>query len=163
METGEVFFYPPWEQAIANFQKAKFTYGGLISHAWLYKNFGVRLPVCETPFEEANNLRLEFLRQFIPFRNKLLADFNMDLESVPGPLWDDTRGYRIIFPKEQTRLAMQDGLREIAKAISKTACRLHFVDSSQLTQEEQQENRDAAAKIAMLRSMARKQLRGPKE
>lgn len=163
METGEVFFYPPWEQAIANFQKAGFTYGSLVSHAWLYKNFGVRMPARETPFEEANNLRVEFLRQFTPFRSKLLTEFSMDLDSVPGPLWDESRGYRIIPPKEQTSLAMRDGLREIAKAISRTSCRLHFVDSSQLTQEQQQENRDAAAKIAMLRNMARKQLRGPQE
>lgn len=163
MESGEVFFYPPWEQAIANFQKAGFTHGSLITHVWLYANFGVKLPRQTTPFVEANELRLEFLRQFTPFRNKLLTEFNMDLESVPGPLWDETRGYRIIFPEEQTGLAMRDGMREIAKAIQRTACRLHHVDASQLTQEQQQENRDAMAKVAMLRNLARKQLRGPTE
>lgn len=157
----DLLLYPPWLQAIENFRSAGFTYGSLVSHCWLYRNFGLQVPRPDTPYEEANELRLNFLKQFAPFRNAVLTEFCMDLQSVPGQPWDANAGYEIVNPTDQTKIACQDGLREIGKALRKMRLRLAHVNRGLLTDDERRSNADAQAKAAALEQSIRRKIRRP--
>lgn len=155
--SDELNLYPPWRQAVENFRAAGFTYGDFVSLVWLYENLGIQMPRDGTPHAEAKRLELRFLGQFSTFRRQILEEMQMDLEA--GAKGEDGRGYLVISPQDQTRLAMQDGRRDITRSLRRMHRRVANVNTSNLTADQRRENADAMARIASLAAIARRRIR----
>lgn len=139
--------YPAWRQALANFRQAQFPSGSLLTHDWLYENFGLVKPEPTTPLAEAGRLQLAFLSQFKTFEEALLVEHQVALQSVPG------EGYRLVLSREQSRWAVREGEKDIKRAIRKMGARTSHVNLAQLTATQRQENADALVRVASLRAM----------
>jgi len=97
----------------------------------------------------AERLQLQFLNQFKLFQGALLKNHQIDLTSERG------KGYLILAPKDQTKVAFEDGLAEIKKDLRRMVNRLANVDYAQLTAEQRKENADHLAKVAAMSGMIR--------
>lgn len=147
--------YPSWRQALINFRDAHFAFGDILPHAWLYEQFectGLMEPNKIT-WEQAQKLQLKLLGQFTPFREALLDQDQIDLQSVPGV------GYELVPPADQSRRAVKDTIRETEKALRKGVARATNVNTAQLTAEQRREHADNLARLGMLRRM----LKPPRE
>jgi len=72
-------------------------------------------------------------------------------------------GYSAVPPEQQTRTALAMRTKEVKSALSKLAREISHVNLDKLNDAQRQENADAQAKLGSLRSMVRKQLKGPAE
>lgn len=148
-DEGEVTLYPPWEEALRRFADAGFGYGDVVRRRWLYDAFGLDSPTAETPKGVADGMELAFLAQFAPFKEHLLEQRKMDLQTKPGLGWE------IVQPSEQTPLALRDGVSEIRKALRRMGLRLVHVDHAALSHRQRQENADALARLSLMGRMLR--------
>lgn len=146
-DDSSVFLYPRWREAIKLFHAAGYKAGDIIEHSWLYQAFDIEEPKPTTLSRDADRLRLAFLGQFTPFRQCLLREYKMDLESAPGT------GYKILLPSEQTNAAYTDGLSEITKGMRKMISRIVHTDINALSEVERRENAESLAKAATLQSL----------
>lgn len=141
--------FPSWRQALANFRSAGYTYGDILPHSWLFEQFeceGLAEPSKITA-EQYNKLKLKLLGQFEPFRETLLEQDQIDLQSVPGV------GYELVPPSDQSGRALKDAYREISKAMRKGIARSSNVNTALLTAEQRREHADNLARLGMLRRM----------
>lgn len=147
-EEDGVELYPAWRQALANFRDAGFTYGDIVRHTWLYEQFactGLLDP--HITWQMAQKLQLQLLSQFTPFRETLLDQDQIDLQSVPGV------GYELVPPSDQTGRAVKDTIKEVSKALRKGVMRATNVNTALLTTEQRREHADNLARLGMLRQM----------
>jgi len=142
--------HPPWRQALLAFRAEGLKPGDMLLHPWLYKQFECEeLNDPRITWEQAQKLQLKLLSQFIPFREALLDQDQIDLQSVPGV------GYELVPPVDQSRRAVEDTLRDIAKAMRKGVARATNVNTALLTTEQRREHADNLARLGVLRRMLR--------
>lgn len=146
--------YPAWRQAEKQLLASGLTPGQIITHEWLTEAFGLR-PA--TTIEQHERNKLTFLRQLSDLRDSLLEKHQLMLRAVTGV------GYSVITPDKQTSVAMQDRTKAIRHELAKLAREVSNVRVDELTDDQRKENADAQAKLGAMRSMFRKQLKGPTE
>lgn len=141
---------PSWRQALVNFRKAGHAYGDVLLHTWLYEQFECEaLSDPRISWDNAKKLQLKLLGQFTPFRETLLDEDQIDLQSVPGV------GYELVPPADQSGRALKDTVKEIAKAMRKGIARASSVNTALLTTEQRREHADNLASLGMLRRLAK--------
>jgi hypothetical protein len=150
---SDVTLLPAWRNAAALIESGKWTFGDAISRAELIAAMGLTEPFGRLTSEQFNEWRLTLLSNVANLRDYLLSELSMDLATVAGD------GFRIVHSHEQTRLAFDDGMREISRGLRKMRKRLHYVDHSRLTAEQSRENTDAITREAAIRSSLRKVVR----
>lgn len=149
-ELDNVELYPSWRQALLHFRETGLTYGDTLLHTWLYEQFectGLLDP--KITWQEAKKLQLKLLSQFTPFRETLLDEDQIDLQSVPGV------GYELVPPADQTGRALKDTINEVNKAVRKGVARATNVNTALLTAEQRREHADNLARLGMLRQMSK--------
>lgn len=140
--------YPSWRQALVRFRDAGFSFGDILPHAWLYEQFECEaLNDPRITWEQAQKLQLKLLSQFQPFREALLDQDQIDLQSVPGV------GYELVPPADQSRRAVKDTMKDIEKAMRKGVARATNVNTALLTAEQRREHADNLARLGMLRRL----------
>lgn len=147
--------YPSWRQALVCFREAGFKPGDIIPHTWFYEQFdcAALLEPKKISADQFQALRLKLLGQFTPFREALLEQEQVDLQSVPGV------GYEIVPPADQTTRALKDTLADIEKAWRSGWRRGANVRLAELTTEQRREHADDLARFALLH----RQLKAPRE
>ena len=144
-EVNELRRHPPWREGIKRFLEAAFPYETVVPHRWFYQAFGLEYPDKEAISGLSwERLQLKFLRQFSFFWDVLLKEHSIHLESVPG------EGYRVLPPPLQTKVAFEEGMKDVAKAMRKMADRLQHTEFDKLTVYEQQQNIHAQNQVGML-------------
>jgi len=153
MEEDEepIQIYPAWRQAISVLKQEGLKEGDVISHEWLYRNFGIQIPKPDKVMtrKEHEKLDFEFLGQFTPFKEKLLKEDQVALRNIPE------RGYEIVPAAAQTQWAWEEGIIDVRRGVRKMTNRLANVNMTRLTAEERRENADTLAKAHMLETMTR--------
>ena len=120
--------------------------GKIITNAWIEEALGLN--------KSAKDYVWKRLQRFEEFRGRLLVEHKIDLKNIRG------QGYMVVAPEDQTRIAMDDTVRGIGKAIQKGQARVTNVDIAKLSDESRKENADAMARLAGLGSMTKKQIEG---
>jgi len=134
--------YPAWKEALKLW---RFTWGDIVPHEWFYEAFGLT-PICDDmTVKRAEQIKLKFLGQFTPFRQAMLEDRQMWIDSVPG------YGYEVVTPGEQSRRAYESRIARIAKELRDLDRQLRHVNIGMLSQDERRENADLLARQATLR------------
>ena len=150
--TTNIQLDPPYKQAVID-SLAVFDYGDLISHRWLYAHLGLPQPQAGS-FAEIQKWHFDFLAAMESFREQLLEDHQRALQNERG------KGWRIIQPKHQTAVAMTELKSDVSRSLRKAAKVLEHVKHELLTSAESQENAEAKAKLAAIRSFSRKAITG---
>lgn len=147
---SNVELYPSWRQALITFRKAGYAYGDILPHAWIYEQAGCEaLANVKISWEQAKSLQLKLLGFFPPFRQALLDEDQIDLQSVSGV------GYELVPPADQTKRALKDTMKDIDKALRKGLGRATNVNTALLTTEQRREHADNLASLGMLRRLAK--------
>jgi len=141
MNKAELF--PSWKQAVENYVAQNPEPGSVLTRTWLMEQFGIPQPTTVEEFQKAGLL---FLQAFTKFRESLLVDHLIDLQT------DRNGNYEVIHPKDQTRIAMETRLREITRSFRKMHTSVAFVNTNALTESQRAENTDAMVKIAAMRA-----------
>lgn len=143
-----------WQNALAAFDSAEFYPGDIIPMSWFYEHFRVaELPadaLCRVG--DYQKERLIFMGHMERFQKALAEEYDLILQNVRG------QGYRIMPPAEQTGWTMDQGQREMTRALNKMHLRLTHIRLAELTDDQRRQNADAQAKLAALRSGNRKML-----
>ncbi len=151
MEDQSVKLFPAWKQAVRDFLQ-EFKYGDIVSHEWLADHFSMVLQSEKLSEAEFRARQFEWLSSIEGFKDQLLRDHQVMLQSVRG------EGYRWCTPDEQTRVATREFERDMRRTFRTTATRLRHVRIEELTNEQRQENTDAIAKLSALRGTVKKQI-----
>lgn len=147
---SNVELYPSWRQALVRFRETGFTYGDTLPHTWLYEQFECEaLADTKITWEQAKKLQLKLLAEFTPFRETLLDEYQIDLQSVPGV------GYELVPPADQSGRALKDTIKEINKAMRKGVARATGVNTALLTSEQRRDHADNLANLGMLRRLTK--------
>lgn len=136
--------YPAWREALKQWPTSGYTWGDIVPHEWFYAAFGLKLVTDDMTVKEAQTIELKRLSMFEPFREALLTDHRMYLDSVPGI------GYEIVTPAEQSRRAHSSAMRTISNEMRKYRQRLISVNIAALSDSERRENADLLARQASL-------------
>lgn len=129
-----------WKFAVKDLTASKPKPGTIIKREWLLEVFGLNEPTSWTR-DEWEKFNFAWLYNMDKLRDTLLEDHCIDLRKVKG------QGHEIVPPKDQTRIAMREGLNEIAKVLTKTTRRVLHVDTKQLSEKGKRENLEALAKL----------------
>lgn len=150
-----VEIYPLWRRALARFRDTGLTYGDTLPHTWLYREFECEALSDPTKItgDQQNKLKLKLLNEFDPFREALLEQEQIDLQSVPGV------GYELVPPADQTVRALKDTVKDIERVWRKGMARAANVNTALLTTEQRRERVDNLARLALLG----RQIKAPRE
>jgi hypothetical protein len=132
--------------ALAKLATEGMTPGKIIYHEWLDRELKLDRAAKDYAFKR--------LSRVSEFRDRLLSEYKVDLKNIRG------QGYMIVAAEDQTRLAMDDTIRDIGRAIVKGTSRVQNVDVAKLSDSAKKENTDALARLAGLGSMTKKQIAG---
>ena len=138
--------FPEWRQAAKSLLAQGLTPGQLITHEQLRQELGITIPAQGTQ-EQYKKLQIKYMQQVSDLRDHLLTMHRIALCSVQG------LGYEVLPPNEQTPYAIQQGSKQIEKAINKSLKLMVFVDHTALSSDEQRKNSDALARAATLKSI----------
>jgi len=136
-----------WRAALLEFLDENHVPGDIIEHKWFLDHFKMEVPETMSK-HEWGKWSLKFLSYFMPFREHLLKDHFIDLQSIGGD------NFQIIPPEEQTRSAVLELGGNYKRIHRRCSNRLRYVNKDKLTQQQLQENADALAKVAQLKAMA---------
>lgn len=125
---------------------AQFSYGDMITHTWLKENLGVAIPEFGSR-DAIQNAQLDFLGAFETLRYELLTGYQMYLSSVRG------EGYRVVLPKEQVGLAMEQLEKRVSAEIRKASAAIENVRVDMLEQDDMRRRDDAVARIGSLSAL----------
>lgn len=139
--------FPEWRYALQVILERGIDYGSIIKKSELIELFGLKQPKTA---EEQEKFQLDFMRYFSDFRDELLEEHRLALRTM----WGDG-SYQVIHPADQTEAAVNEGAKEMRRALRKMTKTLVFVRHEELTAEQQKQNADAQAKAAMLAGMVR--------
>lgn len=137
----ELQLYPAWKEAMKLWRH---TWGDMVPHEWFYEAFGLEPIRDDMTVKNAEKIKLKFLGQFTPFRQALLEERKMWLDTVPG------YGYEVVTPGEQSRRAYETRMRNVAKELRDMARQLQHVNIGLLSDDERRENADLLARHASL-------------
>ena len=150
MTGAELEKYPAWRNALVSFRQAKFPYGHIVTHEWLFEAFGLTMPQAETPWAKAKQAQLEYMTNVIHLREVLQLEDLLYLET------EHTVGYRIVAPSEQTAHAMAVASRRVLKALKSAARAVSYIRQDELTDQQRRENMDARAKISSVTGLTKR-------
>lgn len=142
---------PGYKNAIDKFD---FDYGAEISHKWFFEAFGIPMPDNKTFHKDGKKAQLEFMANFKKLEEYLLEEKQIALKSIRG------QGWQVVVPAEQTEWSVEEGAKEMKKALKKMYHRQLNVNDALLTADQKRENSDALAKTSMLHGMIKKFQRG---
>jgi hypothetical protein len=142
--------FPAWREALELFRAENFPYGHILTHEWLYKAFGIRMPEPSTPWRLAKVTQVEYMENVIRFREALQLEDLLYLETA----W--ALGYRIVPPSEQTARAMALASARMNKALRRAARTVGNIRVQELSEQERRENTDARAKISSIAGLAKR-------
>ncbi len=150
MSEEDISYLPAWKNAIVDLFSGKYGYGDIVSHEELDAAF--RLVKPETgSFDEFESWKLKRLIDALACY--LLEERNICLRNLQG------RGYEVVRPADQTKFAMDHGIKKLRGELRKMGRRLTYLDRTGLTHEQARENADALARLAWLQQQARKSAR----
>ena len=139
--------FPEWKHAEQLFLESGFKDGDLIPRQWFEDAFGMKpLPATFTE-KDYEKRQFAWLRNMSQLTESLLEKHQIMLHNIFG------QGYRVAPPYEQTEIAQDKFQREIGRSFLQAESKLRNVRFNQLTDEQRRENRDALAKLSMLRGM----------
>lgn len=139
-----------WKNAMEVFNKSGFKIGEMIPMAWFYTNFRVTpLEDCHTA-DDFKETQFKFMGEMSMFQQSLAEENQLVLQNIRG------EGYRIVPPAEQTAFAMDKAQREMNRVFSKAHMRLTNIRLDELSDEQRRQNADSQAKLAALRTRARR-------
>ena len=136
--------YPDHKQAVADLLHEGAEPGKLISHEWIDQHLRLDPNAKDYPFKRMSGVEA--------FKTQLLVEHKIHLQSVRG------KGYMIVAPENQTRVAIEDAMAGIGKSIQRGVFRLTNVDAERLSDDGRKENTDALSRLAALGGMAKKQI-----
>lgn len=150
--------FPAWKEALQRFRTAmendEFTYDSIVPHEWLYDAFGIQMPDDKTPWAKAKKTQLEYMAQFVRFRDAVQLEDLLYLEA------ERSLGYRIVPPNQQTQKAMERCSIEMNKALKAAARAIGNIRTQELTDQQKRENLDARAKVSSIAGLS-KRIAGP--
>jgi len=141
--------HPIWKNA-AVIAASQFSYGDLITFDWMHEHFKIIKPT-EGNFDTFQAYQFEMLACIDGFRAEMLEEYKVALENVRG------RGYRLVFPKEQTGYAETQFHKDLKRNIRKAVSLLHNIAVEALDAQDRQKNLDALGRIGSLKAMAKNQ------
>jgi hypothetical protein len=142
--------YPVWRAALIKFKDARFIHDDIVPHEWFYQAFDIAMPKEDTPLKVAEKAKLAWLSQFDRFKRALLEQYQIKLRTEPG------LGYRVVHPREQSKLALEDGAAAIKKAVRDMVDTSTHVNTAMLSAEERRQHTDNLARIGAFSNMFRR-------
>jgi hypothetical protein len=136
--------YPDHRQAVKDLLDEGVSPGKLIPHDWIDDHLRLDNKAHDYPFKRMSGLEA--------FKEELLVYHKIHLQNVRG------KGYVIIAPENQTKVAVDEAMHGVGKSIAKGMMRLTNVDAERLTDDGRKENADALSRMAALGGMTKKQL-----
>lgn len=148
---SELQKYPIWKEAVGKFLSAGFEYGDVIPHEWFWNAFNMNYPNDSDVMTVAEHrkIRLDFLCNFYPMRDELIAEHQRCLAAETGA------GYLLVTPQKMARMASELYKKEHNKAARKTFMMLHGTRVEDLNYEQRCEHAEAMAKLARSVSLVR--------
>lgn len=140
----EVKLFPAWKQAIKSLIDGGITFGSRVTRAEIVRLCEIR-PA--ENIEDVQRFNLEVLACVSEIKETLLTAHSMLMVS------DHQGGFIIVQPRDQTRIAVESGIKAISREMKRMAMGATFVRSDLLTDEERSRNADAQAKISRLADM----------
>lgn len=136
--------YPAWKQAVKHLIDGGMTFGSTVTKEEL-----VLLCKIEPPksIEDVQRFDLAVLQSVSEIKDTLLTAHSMLLVS------DRQGGYTVVHPRDQTKVAVEHGMKAITREMRKMSMAATFVRTDLLTAEERGKNADAQAKISRLADM----------
>lgn len=145
-----VELYPAWRQALVKFREAHFAHDEIVPHEWFYAAFDIPMPGENTPLKVAEKAKLQWLSQFDRLKRALLEQYQVKLRNEPG------LGYRVLHPRDQSRLALEDGAAAIKKAMRDMVDSSTHVNTAMLSADERRQHTDNLARIGAFSTMFRR-------
>lgn len=146
--------YPAWKEALERFRSAleadEFKYDSIVPHEWLFEAFGLQMPDDKMPWAKAKKVQLEYMAQFVRFREAVQLEDLLYLEA------ERSLGYRIVPPNEQTQKAMERCSVEMSKALKAAARAVGNIRTQELSDQQKRENLDARAKISSIAGLSKR-------
>ena len=134
------------EFAVQEYDTTAYKDGDLLSKQWLL--FALQIPA---KMDSTEDMMFLFLNRFEAFREYMLIQRKIALENVRG------RGYRVVPPGEQARLAADEALKLIRRGLNKGNKILANTRVHMLTNDEASRHTDAQIKLAGLQQMLGRQ------
>lgn len=142
--THETELFPAWRQAVKTLVDSGITFGSTVTRAEIVELCRVK-PA--QSIQDVQRFNLEVLACVSEIKETLLTAHSMLLVS------DRAGGYVVIHPRDQTKVAVDMGMKAISREMKKMAMATTFVRSDMLTSDERAKNADAQAKISRLADM----------
>ena len=149
---SEVGLYPI-EKQVALLIHDDIGYGGEISHADLLSMLELETPEGRLTAREHQKYALTKMARIERLKDALLLEYNMLLEVIRGV------GYRVVTPHDQTGVVMKDFEKQTSKLNKSAAQKLTCLDTTDLTDQELQENARQRGNVATIIDMMHRQLR----
>jgi hypothetical protein len=134
----------PWQRAVKAFIRLRAKPNQTIPLDWFIEEFELTIPTRGT-VEDWTAFRFGWLGAFDKFRRELLEKHFIDLRPVK------TKGYQVVPPNEQTRCAIEDGLKDVGRVLDKMNARILYVNHKALTKRERRENLEALHRMHLMR------------
>lgn len=143
---------PHWKNALEVFISQGYQPGTVINKSWFMNQFYIADPVTA---EDQKNASLEFMTSIEALKAELLETHKIELVCVFGT------GYKIVHPREQTRLALITRSRNISREARRMVNSIIHVDTEKLSDAERCEHTDGLAKATSIAAMvSRRKLLG---
>jgi hypothetical protein len=136
--------YPDHRQAIADLIIEGVEPGKIISHEWLDQHLRLDRRSSDYPFKRLAGVEA--------FKTQLLVENKIHLHSIRG------KGYIIVSPEDQTKVAVDEAMNGIRKSIQKGVLRLTNVDLERLSDDGRKENADAISRVAAIGGMVKRRI-----
>ncbi len=144
MTLQEVQLFPAWKQAVKTLIERGIDFGSRISRQDI-------IGLCKIKeaqdIADVQRFNLEVLQCVSEIKETLLTAHSMLLVS------DHQGGYVVVHPKDQTRIAVEAGIKAIGREMKRMAMGTTFIRSDLLTDDQRARNADAQAKISRLADM----------
>lgn len=140
----------PWPENSTAVERFVLPEGEILSHADAWAMVGLEYPDPSVPWQAAQEAQLQFVQRWDIFRQALLAERQIDLQSVRG------KGYAVVPPDEQVAQAAKDTRRALQSKLTRGIARIEHVDLARLSDEEKAARVDAMGRLEQLKSAVRK-------
>lgn len=130
---------------------AKFAHGDVITKEWLLSAFRMVEPL-EGTKQQFQNYAFELMQNMSGFVDAMLFDYKKALSNVRGV------GYRVVTPKQQTKMAMDNLKTGIKKEIEKAVDLLCNIEESYLSSEDIKSRDEAQMKVSAMMAFNMKRI-----
>lgn len=142
--SDDLELFPAWRQAVKTLVESGITFGSTVTRAEIVELCRIKPAQSITDVQRFN---LDVLSCVSEIKETLLTAHSMLLVS------DRSGGYVVVHPRDQTRFAVDAGMKAISREMKRMAMATTFVRSDLLTADELSKNADAQAKISRLADM----------